>query len=561
MNRIQLSSRRRALRIAALAVALGASARAQTLFSVDFRGPTVGSPSCAFGPPIAPHDLLVPCTGTLNPMPGPLPPPRVMMPGGPGGVGIPGPADLDALSRGFDGPALPAMPPGSFWFSVTRTSVGMPTPAAPNVNSETPAPVSEGAADLFIDIGLPAGPVPPAIGGNTETVDGNGLPPPGVLGYPGLGVVEPHGGCIGAILDPGDNLDALDLDTPAMPVIPPVFFSVDSPVPDVCGTPSMGGPYLPGAIMMGGPGVLVPLVWAPPVALGLDFAGAGTDNLDALAIFENGVAGFQPSPVPYAWLGGGTDMVLFSVSANSVVVGAPDSMFGLPIQPGDILMPPVAGGLSPFPGIFVAAENLGLVTARMLPVVPDDLDALDVVRAPLFDCNGNGREDALDIALGGAPDCNGNGVPDGCESNVSAYCPTGVTSNGCTPTMNWAGTPTASLTCPFVVGVNNVEGQKSGIIFYGITGPALGPWGCGGSFLCVKAPTQRTPAQMSGGTAGACDGVLMLNFVAYMTTHPTALGQPLFAGESFSMQAWFRDPPCGKATTHMSQALRFTLAP
>jgi hypothetical protein len=46
-----------------------------------------------------------------------------------------------------------------------------------------------------------------------------------------------------------------------------------------------------------------------------------------------------------------------------------------------------------------------------------------------------------------------------------------------------------------------------------------------------------------------------------MATHPLAIGQPLFAGENFYFQGWFRDPPCGKATTHLSDALRFSLAP
>ena len=185
-------------------------------------------------------------------------------------------------------------------------------------------------------------------------------------------------------------------------------------------------------------------------------------------------------------------------------------------------------------------------------------DGLDLGRFPLFDCNGNGIEDAVDLALG-APDCNGNGVIDTCEYAISTYCPTGVTTNGCTPTMTWAGTPTASLACPFSMTVTSVEGAKSGIIFYGVSGAVGLPWG-GGSMLCVKAPTQRTPAQVSGGTTGLCDGTLFLDFNAYMAANPLSIGQPLFPGEAFFFQGWFRDPPSPK-TTHMSNALRFTLAP
>jgi hypothetical protein len=137
----------------------------------------------------------------------------------------------------------------------------------------------------------------------------------------------------------------------------------------------------------------------------------------------------MPSMFPYDWAGGGTDMLLFSVRRGSAVVGMPDSIFGIPIEPGDILTTPLApamGGVSPFPGILIAAENLGLATKRSMGVpYGDELDALDTERLAFFDCNGNGREDALDIALGSSNDNNNNGIPDECELIVkySCYCP------------------------------------------------------------------------------------------------------------------------------------------
>ncbi len=554
-------------RAALAAAAFGAAAptaAAQTTFSIDAKSPTFGAAACNTGLPIWPDDILAPCSNTGLPAPGVLPPPRLFLPAGPGGLGLPLVAtffDVDALAYGFDGPLMPAMPRGSFWFSVRRESVGLPGPFPPNVSTETPAPTSEGAADLFIDIGLPPGPVPPvaAGGGNTLAVDGNGAPSPGIVGYRSLGLIEPHGFCIPGF-DPGDSVDALDVDGSILPVVGPVFFSIGSL--DPCGGGGIVAFFPPAAVLVGGPAVAAPAIWAAPGALGLDLFGPGTDDLDALALFENGVAGFQASPAVYAWAPFAPfDMLLFSVSAGSAVIGSPDSVFGIPIQPGDILIPPVAGGLSPFPGIFIAAENLGLLTGRLLPVVPDDLDALDVRAQPLFDCNGNGQEDALDVATGLEADCNGNGLPDSCEFSAVAYCPSGVTSGGCTPTLTGVGVATASLSCPFQIGVSSVDGQRAGIVFYGINGPALSPWGCGGSFLCVKAPTQRTGTQSSSGTLGACDGAFSLDFNAYMASHPFALGQPLFAGEPFNFQAWFRDPSCGAATTHLSSALSFTLAP
>ena len=73
----------------------------------------------------------------------------------------------------------------------------------------------------------------------------------------------------------------------------------------------------------------------------------------------------------------------------------PDSAFGVPIEEGDILTVPVAGGATP--SIFIFAEQLGLATVRAgtagfwpvpnpnwngQPMWADDLDALDVVPEP-----------------------------------------------------------------------------------------------------------------------------------------------------------------------------------
>ena len=82
---------------------------------------------------------------------------------------------------------------------------------------------------------------------------------------------------------------------------------------------------------------------------------------------------------------------------------------------------------------------------------------------------------------------------------------------------------TAANACNITV--SNVEGQKSGLIFYSITGQAAVAWNAS-SFLCVKAPTQRTGTQTSGGTVNACDGTLTLDWNAFQAANPGALGQP-----------------------------------
>jgi hypothetical protein len=99
------------------------------------------------------------------------------------------------------------------------------------------------------------------------------------------------------------------------------------------------------------------------------------------------------------------------------------------------------------------------------------------------------------------------------------------------------------------------------MFFYGINGRAASAWWPGNtSTLCVKTPVQRTISQTSGGTAGACDGLLSLDWNAYMATHPGALGQPLSAGQQINAQGWFRDPSA-PSTTNLTDGLEFTLCP
>jgi hypothetical protein len=153
-------------------------------------------------------------------------------------------------------------------------------------------------------------------------------------------------------------------------------------------------------------------------------------------------------------------------------------------------------------------------------------------------------------------------VPDDCEPGVAiVYCTAGTTTNGCNATLSSAGVPSAAASSGFVVTASEVEGNRTGIFFYGISGPLVDdPWGTSTSFLCVKAPTQRGPAQNSGGTDGACDGVLSFDFLAFVAAQPTSIGVPFGAGDVVWTQAWFRDPPAPK-TTALSNALQFTLAP
>jgi subtilisin-like proprotein convertase family protein len=145
-------------------------------------------------------------------------------------------------------------------------------------------------------------------------------------------------------------------------------------------------------------------------------------------------------------------------------------------------------------------------------------------------------------------------------SGPVSYCTAGTTTNGCLASISASANPSVSFANACNVSVANVEGQKNGILFYGLASNAV-PWAPGSnSFLCVKPPTQRTGTQTSGGTMNACDGSFALNWNAYQMANPTALGNPWAVGNKAYVQAWFRDPPAVK-TTNLSNGLEMTYVP
>lgn len=141
------------------------------------------------------------------------------------------------------------------------------------------------------------------------------------------------------------------------------------------------------------------------------------------------------------------------------------------------------------------------------------------------------------------------------------YCSTSTTSVGCNPAISASANPNVAHSAPVNIAVSNLEGQKSGLIFYGITGRVAANWCAGGtSTLCVKAPTQRTTLQSTAGTNGVCDGALSLDWSAFMLANPAALGNPFSAGTVVDVQGWFRDPLSCK-TTNLTDAVELTYQP
>ncbi len=581
--------------LAALSLAAPA-AEAQGTFSIDYGGPTIALPDSFGGVQITEGDLLV--APAMLPTLGPLPQPGIAISGGGAGLGLlmhagcvghpPGVAcgvEVDAHSFGQDGPAWQGLPPASWWFSVDEFATSWPAIAVPpNTDTEGSLMAMEASADLFVDLGLPAGPLPPFAvpPANVGAIDGNGFRSATLFAYPGLGLLEWNPP--GLPPDLGDNVDSFDLHLPA--ALPPTYFSLDSPFLDPLlgllngASAALNGPFVGGDVLMSPGGGLGPVVYAPAMALGLDILGGpDSDDLDALALWENGIVGFQPSMTPYDWIGGGTDMLLFSVRRGSAVIGSLDSFFGIPIEEGDILTTPVAGGLSSFPGIFIAAENLGLATMRSggPGSFGDDLDALALANQYVFDCNVNGQEDAIDIVTGTSLDCNlngypdfcdirdnrsadldGNGVPDECEHSVMTYyCTAKVNSGGCTPIIAALGTPSATGTVYFELCAVNVITNKNGMLFYGYSSAAI-PFH--GAWLCVQPPLRRTTVLQSGwGPWADCSGSYTYDFGARIQS---GVDPALVAGVPIYAQYWHRDPadPAGFGTG-LSDAAAFVITP
>jgi Tol biopolymer transport system component len=147
-------------------------------------------------------------------------------------------------------------------------------------------------------------------------------------------------------------------------------------------------------------------------------------------------------------------------------------------------------------------------------------------------------------------------------ASPAPYCTAGTTTNGCLASIAASAQPSASFASACVLTVSSVEGARSGLVFYGVDNSCFLPlpWGTTTSYLCIKSPLQRTALQFSGGTDGACDGALALDWNAFQQSHAGALGQPWLAGDRVYAQSWFRDPPNPK-TTSLSNAIELIVVP
>tara|TARA_R110002072_G_scaffold30556_10_gene95404 strand:- start:697 stop:2502 length:1806 start_codon:yes stop_codon:yes gene_type:complete len=579
--------------VPALFTPLLAASPQDVIFSIDYTGPTISLIDGSGVAPITEGDLLMP-TPAGTPGLGPMPTPTVVIPHGLGGLGLfpgcaghapgtPCPVEVDALSFGTDRVYTPnGFSPGAVWFSTDRYVAGAALAVGPpNLASE--GPMGDASSDLLTNVLLmPPAPMAPFASppNHVGVVDGDGLPSGSGFTYPGLGTIEPNFPTP-FLPSPGDTLDAAVV-KPGFAIVPGVafrtFFSMDAVWPDpLTGFPHSGTAAAHGfssadvVVTAGGP----PALFAAAPLLGLDLIGIQQDDLDALILWENGSGVFEPSVQPYDWLNGSSDMLLFSVRRGSPVIGAPDSAFGIPIEEGDILstpIPTVLGGVSPFPSIFIAAENLGVGTMRsgtsMLAGFGEELDALSSPNQTLHDCDGNGIEDAVDISMGGVADLNMNGIPDPCESPLitvsSCFCPGGGFCGNSDPAAgcgNASGTGallTASGSTVYalddlVLTASNVAPLDFGLYFMGTT--TVPPVFLADGLRCVGGSMFRFPPQLSSaaGTATLGPGI-----IAWTLANNPPAGW-ISIGSTWSFQYWYRDPggPCG-TTANLTNAVTAT---
>ena len=448
-------------------------------YSGDYKGPLHGQLD-VHGNPIYESDLCIPAGGA--PQLGGASGPQILISGAQLGLtpqcsnpapGVPCRVEVDAFSRGRDDPLQPVLGEGGhIFFSVDEWAKGVPSTmidsngnafiVEPSVNTEGAGGASEASADVFTLIpGLLPGPLPPpqagAPSGNLAVLDGDGRRSASGHQYPGVGLVEPNPPSPGAD-NAGSNADILDLspiDSNAEGSISssnPAFFSLDGdifdPFEQMPNSGSAGANnQFPGDILIAD-GTQT-LVYATASQLGIESDGVYND-IDALVLWDNGDNVYQPASHPYQWTedfdGDGimdADMLLFSVRRGSPIIGSLDSIFGLPIEPGDLLVPPVSMHGSNLtagpgtPGVFVAAETMGLRTSRGGAEESDDLNSADVSSGAVYDCNENGKDDAIDCSDGTSDDNNLNGIPDECEdivefcsgqalsSALTSHCPCG----------------------------------------------------------------------------------------------------------------------------------------
>ena len=227
----------------------------------------------------------------------------------------------------------------------------------------------------------------------------------------------------------------------------------------------------------------------------------------------------------------------------------------------------MGGGGGNAPGIFVAAESMGLRGGRDGKSAGDDLGGADTSEDPIIDCNENGSEDAEDISNGTSDDFNANGVPDECEefvqfcsgqdlpSALGCQCPCGNCDTvsgdlaGCGNGNNSSWNAGASL-----IGTGTTSVTATGADMFMLEGNSLVPGQPGLYFQGNNAVNSGQGNQFGDGLRCAGGSVIRLQVRTAdsagrsETTADLILKGGVVSGDLRRYQLWYRDPatsPCG----------------
>jgi hypothetical protein len=262
---------------------------------------------------------------------------------------------------------------------------------------------------------------------------------------------------------------------------------------------------------------------------------------------------------------------IFAFAQGSGLVVFVTNHFGSAVRGGSDLngdgVPEVLVGGPSFSTTLPIGPDKGAVTvysgatgARITSVVGSSHDRLgDALAGAVGDLDGDGFEEFL---VAGSRS-NAGGADSGVVKAYrlfpvapGTYCTGKSNGLGCTPSVGFNGSPSASSGAPFVVTASNFLNQKNGLLFYSHA-PSSTPFQ--GGTKCAASPTVRTGVQGSGGSPSGndCTGTYALDFNARIAS---GIDPSLAVGAHVFAQYWARDPFVGSHTS-LSNALRFLINP
>lgn len=147
---------------------------------------------------------------------------------------------------------------------------------------------------------------------------------------------------------------------------------------------------------------------------------------------------------------------------------------------------------------------------------------------------------------------------DSCPStNHETYCsqpPVG----DCSGSVLAGGFAQAQATASFDIALIGAPPKWDAIGYFSIQGRTSTPWQGGPTLQCAQPPLQRVGVVPAGITVVPCSGYYRMDFNAWMAANPSKAPPP---GTQVQFQFWLNDPANPGATTGLSEALEFTLAP